>query len=242
MVSMRSVTPTFYGEGTGGPEHPFSPTSMQVMSPKSKGKNSPASERAARVAALQKEAKATERRRAFMLWGAVGLVLVLIIGGVTFAIVRGVTNRPDLAGVQEYPNLGNTHVPDAITYPQSPPVGGDHNAVWLNCGVYEEPVPNWHAVHSLEHGAVWLSYDASLPEDQIDTLRDLASREYMILAPYPDQDAPVKATAWGYQLGVDTAEDPQIEEFIRQYRQSPDVPEPGGACTGGTTTDLVQGG
>jgi len=39
-----------------------------------------------------------------------------------------------------------------------PPMGGTHNQVWQNCGVYETPLRSDLAVHSLEHGAVWITY------------------------------------------------------------------------------------
>lgn len=151
--------------------------------------------------------------------------------------------RPDISGrVEVFQDPGMQHVPEAVTYDQSPPVGGDHNPVWLNCGVYDEPVPDWHAVHSLEHGAVWLSYDPEDPaitEEAIATLEEIATIDYMIIAPYPGQGAPVKATAWGLQMSADTADDPAIMEFVRLYNRGPQTPEPGATCSSGTTEDLV---
>lgn len=197
----------------------------------------PPSTRAAKVAGATKASRSKPGRGLSLIWVALGLVLVLIVGGVGWAI----SQSPSLDVVRSYDDLGRDHVGEAVSYDQSPPVGGDHNPAWWDCGVYEEPVPNHHAVHSLEHGAVWLTYQPDLAADQVDTLRDLAGQEFMLLSPDPDQDSPVVASAWGNQLKLDRADDPRIPLFIKEYRQGPQTPEPGAACTGGTTTDLVTG-
>lgn len=196
------------------------------------------SDRNAKVAAIQKEAKRKDRSRLFTIWGALGLVLLLIVGAVGFAIA----NRPTLDAVQEYEDLGRDHLVEAVEYDQSPPPGGDHHPAWLNCGVYTEEVPQHHAVHSLEHGAVWLSYQPDLPAAELETLQGLADQPYMILSPVADQTAPVVATAWGLQLEAESADDPRLTTFIGEYRQGPQTPEPGAACTGGTAVDLVEAG
>jgi hypothetical protein len=122
-----------------------------------------------------------------------------------------------------------------VDYAQTPPAGGEHNPVWQNCGFYEEPISDENAVHSLEHGAVWITYQPDLSEDQISTLRDLAeSQTYILVSPYPGLDSPVVASAWGKQLQLESADDPALEQFISAYRQGPQTPEPGAACTGGT--------
>ena len=41
------------------------------------------------------------------------------------------------------------------------------------------------------------------------------------------------ATAWGKQLKLESPEDPDLERFVRAYRQGPQTPEPGAVCTGG---------
>jgi hypothetical protein len=133
----------------------------------------------------------------------------------------------------------NQHTEGDVDYAQSPPTGGAHNPVWQNCGFYQEPVRDENAVHSLEHGAVWITYSPDLPQDVIERLRDLAqSQTYLLVSPYPDQPYPVVATAWSKQLSLESAEVPELERFIGTYNQGPQTPEPGAPCTGGIGNPL----
>lgn len=197
-------------------------------------------DRAAKAAKIQKAGKARERRRGFLIWGSAAAVIVLIVGAVVFAIVRDSPALVDLAGVEEFETEAANHVGTPVEYEQSPGVGGPHHPAWWNCGVYDEPVPMEHAVHSLEHGTVWLTYQPDLPADQIDTLESLGADTYMLVSPNPDQDSPVVATSWNRQLKLDSADSLQLRAYIREYKQGPDTPELGAACTGGTVTDLVE--
>ena len=85
--------------------------------------------------------------------------------------------------------LGHDHVPGPVTYAVTPPVGGPHNAIWMNAGVYTKPVPSERAVHNLEHGAVWITYRPNLPADQVAQLVDFFKKQSMIDEP-SDQGAP----------------------------------------------------
>jgi Protein of unknown function (DUF3105) len=128
---------------------------------------------------------------------------------------------------------GSDHTDSAVSYPQSPPAGGDHSPGWQNCGVYREPVKNEQAVHSLEHGAVWLTYDPTLAADQIKVLEEWTDgHTHILVSPYADNPAPVVATAWGAQMRLATADDPKLAEFIEDYEQRADGPEPGAPCDG----------
>ncbi len=167
-----------------------------------------------------------------------GLIAAIFLVG--FAALVFVDARQRVAStppgeVQTYDvGAANQHTEADVDYDQSPPVGGAHNFTWQNCGFYEEPIRDENAVHSLEHGAVWITYSPDLPQDEVELLRDLAqSQTYLLVSPYPDQDYPVVASAWGKQLRLESAEDPGLERFIGAYRQGPQTPEPGGACTGG---------
>jgi hypothetical protein len=126
------------------------------------------------------------------------------------------------------------HTQDDVDYDQSPPAGGAHNPVWQNQGFYTEPIRDENAVHTLEHGAVWITYQPDLPQEQKDRIRELIEGQTCMLAsPYPDLRSPIVASAWGKQLSVESADSPDLERFVRAYRQGPQTPEPGATCTGG---------
>ena len=200
-----------------------------------KKKDSPgasAARRAGLEAVRQQQARA-ERRRSLLFWTAGLSVLVLIAGIVGFTIWRDKKNTPSLAAVQSFTYEGGAHTDQSVTYAQNPPVGGEHANAWLNCGVYDQPVPNESAVHSLEHGAVWVTYDPALAAADVATLRAAIPSTYMVLSPMSGLPAPVVASAWGKQLKLTGASDPRLDEFIKAYRQGPQTPEPGAACTGG---------
>jgi predicted small secreted protein len=136
--------------------------------------------------------------------------------------------------VKSYSNLSRDHTKEPVDYPQTPPVGGPHNPIWQNCGFYSKPLRNEYAVHSMEHGAVWITYSPDLPKDQVETLRDIAHRNsYVLVSPYSDLPSQVVASAWGKQLHLNSADDPRLEQFVRAYQQGPQNPEPGAPCNGG---------
>ncbi|WP_236783074.1 DUF3105 domain-containing protein [Arthrobacter sp. QXT-31] len=177
-----------------------------------------------------------------MIYGTGGVVVASIIAATAFVVVGEVqkqeTAKAEAArpveGVQDFPDQSRNHTREAVSYPRNPPTGGDHAPVWTNCGIYTTPVEATRAVHSLEHGAVWLSYRPDLPKDQVAELTSLAgAQDYLLLSPVTDQTSRVTATAWGKQLSVDSSSDERIATFIKKYRQGPQTPEPGAVCTGG---------
>ena len=180
-----------------------------------------------------------DRRRAWLTFGIVGLPAIATVILVIVAVVeRGgqATNDPaaSLTGVETYDVSTREHVQEPVAYPQQPPVGGAHAPVWQNCGFYAEAVPSETAVHSMEHGAVWITYDPALPADEIAALEELSGRQSFVLAsPFDGLGAPVVASAWGRQLELTGPDDPQLALFIRAFRTGPQTPEPGAPCTGG---------
>lgn len=145
-------------------------------------------------------------------------------------------NPKMIDGVQEFTGLAHTHVPGVVTYPQTPPVGGPHSQVWLKCGVYDEAVPNENAVHSMEHGAVWLTYRPDLSTAEVDTLHRLQALKpaFVLISPYPGVEN-VVASAWGLQLRVDSVKDKRLAEFVKRYAGGTQGGEKGTRCDNGFT-------
>ena len=164
----------------------------------------------------------------------VGLIAVAFLAGFATLVIMDLRQKPpDVVETYDV-GPGGQHTEGVVNYAQTPPVGGEHNPVWQNCGFYDEPVTDENAVHSLEHGAVWITYSPDLPQDQVDQLRDLAhSQTYILVSPYPDLPSPVVASAWGKQLRLESADDPSLGRFVRAFRQGPQTPEPGAVCTNG---------
>jgi hypothetical protein len=137
-------------------------------------------------------------------------------------------------GTETFDAPERSHVWTPVVFAQAPPVGGNHAPIWQNCGFYDTAVLNETAVHSLEHGAVWITYRPDLPVAQIDALRRLArGQSYVLVSPFDDLPAPVVASAWGRQLRLDSADDPRLDQFVRAFRLGRQAPEPGAPCTGG---------
>jgi hypothetical protein len=160
-----------------------------------------------------------------------------------------VTNPTDISGVLAwntagYPGPGSSssgtlshdHVTGPVTYAVTPPVGGPHNPIWMNAGVYTKPIPSERAVHNLEHGAVWITYRPNLPKSQVSQLVDFFNKQSMIsepsdggrsnrfvdLSPWADNSlpSPIVISSWGYQLRVSSPTDPRLQQFVDTFRHS----------------------
>lgn len=168
-------------------------------------------------------------------WIIVGAVALGVIG-LGYLLYLNVRPEPAIEGVVVFPRPSRGH-DNTVSYDFGglPPVGGIHNDTWENCGIYDEPVEGKHAIHSMEHGAVWITYRPDLPADQIESLKERARGEsFVLLSPWPDQTSPVVLTAWGVQLSVDAASDGRIDQFVKKYEVGPQTPERGATCQRGT--------
>lgn len=198
------------------------------------------SQRREQLNAMRREQTRRERRRRLIWNGVIAGTVVLLGAGLTALGLSGGSHAtPAIKGVQSFSKLSRNHVTTPVKYAQNPPVGGNHNPRWLNCGIYTSPVPNENAVHDLEHGAVWITYRPDLATQQVNQLSELVRsyKTYVTLSPYPGLTAPVVASAWGKQLRLQTASDPRLRKFLDVYRTGPQDLEPGAPCnTGGVGT------
>jgi len=135
--------------------------------------------------------------------------------------------------------LSHDHVDGPVTYAVLPPVGGQHAPVWMNAGVYTAPVPSERAVHDMEHGAVWITYDPKLAADQVAGLTAFVAKQtllpesgegspagqanrYVVMSPWATSDlpSPIVISSWGYQLRVTSPTDPRLQQFVDTFRAS----------------------
>ncbi len=144
---------------------------------------------------------------------------------------------PALSATQTFDYVGNQHTSDPVSYTETPPAGGQHDPVWEDCGVYTAQVRNENAVHSLEHGTVWVTYRPGTSADDVQALETALGSvkdKKTILSPYPGLPAPVVVTVWNAQLQLDGASDPRLQTFLDFYGDGHTAPEAAMAsCAGG---------
>ncbi|MGC5035458.1 MULTISPECIES: DUF3105 domain-containing protein [unclassified Streptomyces] len=208
--------------------------------------------RKARIEEMRRAEQARERRnRILTIVASVVIVGGLVAGGVV--LVRSQddggsgTAASDSSGKGRFVTgkdgvktwegeLARNHVAKAVKYATQPPVGGDHNQVWMNCNgdVYTKEINNTNAVHSLEHGAVWVTYNAAAKKADVDALAAKVKKTpYTLMSPMDDQKDPIMLSAWGHQRTVTGADDPNVDKFFEKFVQGEQTPEPGAACTNG---------
>jgi hypothetical protein len=122
-----------------------------------------------------------------------------------------------------------------VSYGTNPPSSGPHYDAWAAYKTYEEAVPRGYWVHSLEHGAVVISYSCTDCDDEIEAARQaveavgvdpdccndelcLSSVSRVILTPDPLLDVPWAASSWGRTLTADCFEPAVFQSFILHRR------------------------
>ncbi|MEU3609120.1 DUF3105 domain-containing protein [Streptomyces sp. NPDC035033] len=211
-------------------------------------------DRRARIEEMRRAEQARERRNRFLTIGVSAVVVLSLVGFGGYVLkkqadeeaAKEAAAKAPIAGEKSWDagKLGRNHVTTAVKYDAKPPVGGDHHPVWLNCDgdVYDKAVPEVHAVHSLEHGAVWVTYNKKAAAADVEKLKDKVSgTPYTLMSPVDDQAGAIMLSAWGKQVTVDSATDPRVDAFLTKYVQGKQTPEPGAACTGGVGADGMGG-
>ncbi|WP_045822199.1 DUF3105 domain-containing protein [Williamsia herbipolensis] len=215
-------------------------------------------------------------RRGRVLDVVIGVLVAAVVLGVgVFALTRpGITDDSDASASGFVPTVDDpdpaTRIPGVVKkfyvgghvgpgkrvrYQFSPPIGGRHDAVWATCTgiVYPVALRSENAVHSMEHGAVWVTYDpARVDAAGVAALAArVQGRDHTLMSPYPTLDRPISIQSWGHQLKVDRADDPRIDEFITATRQNGRLgvypedrryaghPEVGGTCAATGVYDVA---
>ncbi|MGY1915639.1 DUF3105 domain-containing protein [Blastococcus sp. SYSU DS0973] len=178
-------------------------------------------------------------------WGLIAAAVAVVVFAaavITYAVVQvreadalRVESIDEIADAQTYEYEGGLHEDGPIEYEQSPPVGGPHANLWADCTgtVYDVDIRHENAVHSLEHGAVWITYNPDEVTDaDIATLAELVDGvSYRMMSPYEGLDAPISLQSWGHQLKVDSADDERVKQFADlMTAKAGEFPEPGATC------------
>lgn len=218
----------------------------------------PPGPRNASVAAVTAAAARKARRAQLLVWGVVAIVGIVLATVIIMATAGGSSptatpsaspsspsptatssSAAGIEGVVVTTGWSRDHAegqpePSPVNGVLLPPAGGTHSAQWQSCAVYDEPIDTWRAVHSMEHGAVWITYNPALDASEVASLAALADgQDYVLMSPLPDLTSPVVLTAWGLQLELPSADDPRAAQFVAAYANGPQTPEPGAPCVGG---------
>ncbi|GAA4338194.1 hypothetical protein GCM10023162_39620 [Klenkia terrae] len=168
-----------------------------------------------------------------------------VIGYAVYAVNRSeadrITAADQIDGVQVFDYAaGQQHVTTPVDYTESPPVGGPHDGEWADCTgtVYDQDIRHENAVHGMEHGAVWITYDPdAINDDDLTTLTDLVEgTSGLLLSPYAGLGSTISLQSWNHQLAVDSATDPRVEQYVDFFVFGQDAegealfPEPGASC------------
>ncbi|MEU3182983.1 DUF3105 domain-containing protein [Streptomyces sp. NPDC006923] len=207
---------------------------------------SQSAERKARIEQMRRAEQARERRNRIITITISAVVVAALVSFGAFVLNKESDKKEQEQAAAKAPikdekswdakKLSRNHVTEAVKYPMKPPVGGDHNQVWMNCDgdVYKDAIPEVNAVHSLEHGAVWVTYNDKASDADVKTLGSKVEKTpYSLMSPVKDQSGAIMLSAWGKQVSVDSASDPRVDQFLTKHVQGPGTPEPGAACTGG---------
>jgi hypothetical protein len=179
-------------------------------------------------------------------WGLIAAAIAVAVFAaavLTYAVVTvnaanadKVTSAEQIQGLKTFSYAaGQDHVTTPVQYTESPPVGGPHDPNWADCtgSVYTVDIRHENAVHGMEHGAVWITYDpgklAAADVAKLATLVDGQSGR--MLSPYVGLDSPISLQAWNHQLKVDSADDKRIKQFADFLTRNGDFyPEVGASC------------
>jgi hypothetical protein len=203
-----------------------------------------ASRQRERAIAAEAALRSSHRRRLIPYWIGGGVAVVAVVVVMAVVLSSGGSSGGLPQGTQVFSEAAHQHVTGTVQYDRTPPAGGAHSATWLNCGVYTQPVPNVNAVHDIEHGAVWITYQPGLSTADVQQLQRYVeanydgNQRYLTLSPYPGLPAPVVASAWGAQIRLTGPGDPRLAAFVLHYIGGNQGGEQGASCTGGIGTPV----
>ncbi|MEK9183309.1 MAG: DUF3105 domain-containing protein [Patescibacteria group bacterium] len=150
----------------------------------------------------------------------IGAIIILIIG----IIWWGISSPSDYEELGEkIPIMGNNHISLSSPhepYNSNPPTSGPHTGKDADWGAHQDEISDEVAIHNLEHGGIWITYQDKNDQDLKNKMEELA-RQYqskILLSPRAKNDSPIALSAWGRLLKLSAFDEIKIKKFIRQYK------------------------
>jgi len=181
---------------------------------------------------LRHDEESKGKAKSYLIKAVLVLVGVFIVGLIVYVFVAPSTPGPKSILGEEIPEQGRNHISQGSTqhgpYNSNPPTSGPHWPQPAQCKIYTEEIADESVIHSLEHGAVWVTYkDNGELGDNLTALVENNSTK-VILSPRSENDSAVAVVSWGRILKLEGFDEQQIDEFINVYRNS--GPEPFAPC------------
>jgi hypothetical protein len=188
---------------------------------------------------LKELRRGQERRSGLMKkvrnWGIAIIVLVVGIVGFTQLTKKSPeqiefeqeVKAVSLDGkVEEFPIEGREHVPigTSVDYQTNPPTSGNHLAQPKEWGIFTNEIDDMQAVHSMEHGGIWISYK-DINEEEIAVLEDIGKQnsQSTLVSPRSGNDNKIVVASWGKVMRLEIADKALIQKYIDTYKnQSPE--------------------
>ncbi len=166
-------------------------------------------------------------------WGKIliAAIVIFVVGGIGY-LVTTADRQSSLLG-EEFEDQGRDHINPGAPhdpYSSNPPTSGPHLASLQPCDLYGDEVPDEAVIHSLEHGAVWITYKDKDDKELVSQLREVFEEESakVILSPRSQNESVVAVASWGRLLKLDEFDKQQILDFIQSNRNN--SPEPLAQC------------
>ena len=160
------------------------------------------------------------------------LLLVAIVGVMIaiFAIGNNAPAKPAAALLGEkHTDLGQKHISDGeahTAYNSEMPSSGPHYTSPAPWGAKTAEIADEILIHNAEHGGIVITYQPTLPSDQIDKLKALAaslpkSSQFnevkIVLAPRAKNTSPIEIMAWTYTLNLKAFDEAKIQQFYNDH-------------------------
>lgn len=153
--------------------------------------------------------------------------------GLSVVLLTGCQKEQPIEGLRTFNHTGGEVRSGSLSYPEHPPAGGPHNALWQTCNTYAAPIYDEYGVASLERGALWVTYQPNLAPESLSALKQaVGGAPKLLLTPYEGLPAPIVLTVWNAQLFLDGPDDPRLTRFLKDFA-APNVPLPDADCAGG---------